>query len=68
MAFGVFLPDVTLVALTIGGEPLSPEEAKQKGYKVNESLFPDGTKSFSLEVPFDDPNVLKEVRWLGPYP
>ncbi|KAL8172917.1 UNVERIFIED_CONTAM: hypothetical protein K2H54_033467 [Gekko kuhli] len=60
VAFGVFLPDVTLVALTIGGEPLSPEEAKQKGYKVDESPFPNGTKSFNLEVPFDDPNVLKE--------
>ncbi|XP_077167489.1 uncharacterized protein LOC143824281 [Paroedura picta] len=60
LAFGVFLPDVTLVALTIGGEPLSPEEANQKGYNVHESPFPNGTKSFNLEVPFDDPNVLKE--------
>ncbi|XP_060089511.1 uncharacterized protein LOC132567984 [Heteronotia binoei] len=60
VAFGIFLPDVTLVALTIDGKPLSPEEAKQKGYKVNESHFPNGTKSFNLEVPFDDPSVLKE--------
>uniref|UniRef100_A0ACB8GDV9 Uncharacterized protein n=1 Tax=Sphaerodactylus townsendi TaxID=933632 RepID=A0ACB8GDV9_9SAUR len=60
VAFGVFLPDVTLVALTIGGKPLSPGETEHKVYKIYESPFPNGTKSFHLEVPFDDPNVLKE--------
>ncbi|XP_042301351.1 uncharacterized protein LOC121919136 isoform X2 [Sceloporus undulatus] len=57
---GVFLPDVTLVTLTIGGIPLTLKEAEQKGYKISDISFPNGTKGFRLEVPFDDPIVQKE--------
>ncbi|XP_053141246.1 uncharacterized protein LOC128340298 isoform X2 [Hemicordylus capensis] len=57
--FGVFLPDVTLVTITIGDTTLSPEEL-EKNYKSSEMPFPNGTKGFNLKVPFDDPNVLKE--------
>ncbi|XP_062981552.1 uncharacterized protein LOC134398229 [Elgaria multicarinata webbii] len=60
IVLGFFLPDVTLVALTIGGVPLSLNEAVQKGYKISDTPFPNGTKGFKLEVPFDDPNVIKE--------
>ncbi|XP_025034524.2 uncharacterized protein LOC106731259 isoform X2 [Pelodiscus sinensis] len=60
VAFGSFLPDVSLVTITIGNVPLSPREAKHHGYNVYEITFPNGTKGFNLEVPFDDPTVLKE--------
>ncbi|XP_053877243.1 uncharacterized protein LOC128833413 isoform X1 [Malaclemys terrapin pileata] len=60
VAFGSFLPDVSLVTITIGNVPLSPREAERHGYKVYEITFPNGTKGFNLEVPFDDPAVLKE--------
>ncbi|XP_070588935.1 uncharacterized protein [Erythrolamprus reginae] len=57
---GVFLPDVKLVTLTIGDMTLSPKEAEQNGYRNSYIFFPNGTIGFELEVPFDDPNVLKE--------
>ncbi|XP_008116408.1 uncharacterized protein LOC103280166 isoform X2 [Anolis carolinensis] len=57
---GVFLPDVTLVILTIGGIPLTLKEAEQKNYKISDTPFPTGMKGFKLEVPFDDPIVQKE--------
>uniref|UniRef100_A0A8C8RPR1 ZP domain-containing protein n=1 Tax=Pelusios castaneus TaxID=367368 RepID=A0A8C8RPR1_9SAUR len=60
VTFGSFLPDVSLVTITIGNVPLSPREAEHHGYKVYEITFPNGTKGFNLEVPFDDPTVLKE--------
>ncbi|XP_039388055.1 uncharacterized protein LOC120401885 isoform X1 [Mauremys reevesii] len=60
VAFGSFLPDVSLVTITIGNVPLSPRDAEHHGYKVYEITFPNGTKGFNLEVPFDDPTVLKE--------
>ncbi|XP_061478635.1 uncharacterized protein LOC133382945 [Rhineura floridana] len=60
VTLGVFLPDVTLLALKIGEEPLSYMEAEQKGYKISDTPFPNGTVGFNLVVPFDDRNVLKE--------
>lgn len=54
--------------LTVGDMPLTPEEVERKGYKSPDTTFPNGTKSFNLKVPFDDPNVLKEVRQLEPPP
>ncbi|KAJ7341471.1 hypothetical protein JRQ81_005605 [Phrynocephalus forsythii] len=60
VTLGAFLSDVTLVAVTIGNVPLSLKEAGQKGYKITDIPNADGKKSFRLEVPFDDPNVLRE--------
>ncbi|KAG8124307.1 hypothetical protein E2320_019615 [Naja naja] len=57
---GVFLPDVNLVTLTIGDMTYSLKEAEEKGYRISVISFPNGTRGFELEVPFDDPNVLKE--------
>ncbi|NXK98808.1 ZP2 protein, partial [Formicarius rufipectus] len=60
VAFGHFLPDVSLVAITIGNVPFTPREAQYHGLKVYETLFSNRTKGFILEVSFDDPYVLKE--------
>uniref|UniRef100_A0A6J0SXW4 Uncharacterized protein isoform X1 n=1 Tax=Pogona vitticeps TaxID=103695 RepID=A0A6J0SXW4_9SAUR len=60
VTLGVFLPDVTLVAVTIGDMPVSLKEAEQKGYKITDTPTSSGKKNFRLEVPFDDPNVLRE--------
>ncbi|NXJ06575.1 ZP2 protein, partial [Odontophorus gujanensis] len=60
VAFGHFLPDVSLVAITIGNVPFTLREAQHRGYKIYESPFSNGTKEFILEVSFDDPYVLKE--------
>ncbi|KYO48909.1 hypothetical protein Y1Q_0020254 [Alligator mississippiensis] len=60
VALGPFLPDVSLVTITVGNMPLTPRETEYHGYKVYETPFPNGTKGFNLEVSFDDPNVLKE--------
>ncbi|KAJ7408452.1 hypothetical protein WISP_120862 [Willisornis vidua] len=60
VAFGHFLPDVSLVAIAIGNVPFTPREAQYHGLKVYETLFSNRTKGFILEVSFDDPYVLKE--------
>lgn len=65
VTLGVFLHDVILVALKIGEEHLSRKEAQQRGYKISDIHFPNGTIGFQLVVPFDDPNILREVRQLG---
>ncbi|NXL34602.1 ZP2 protein, partial [Glaucidium brasilianum] len=60
VAFGHFLPDVSLVAITIGNVPFSLREAQHHGFKIYETPFSNRTKGFILEVSFDDPYVLKE--------
>ncbi|XP_009462489.1 PREDICTED: uncharacterized protein LOC104011907 [Nipponia nippon] len=60
VAFGHFLPDVSLVAIAIGNVPFTLREAQHHGFKIYETLFPNRTKGFILEVSFDDPYVLKE--------
>uniref|UniRef100_A0A8C3BAA4 ZP domain-containing protein n=1 Tax=Cairina moschata TaxID=8855 RepID=A0A8C3BAA4_CAIMO len=60
IAFGHFLPDVSLVSITIGNVPFTLREAQHHGYKIYETSFSNGTKGFILEVSFDDPYVLKE--------
>ncbi|NWU98187.1 ZP2 protein, partial [Upupa epops] len=60
VAFGHFLPDVSLVAITIGNVPFTLGEAQYHGFKIYETLFSNRTKGFILEVSFDDPYVLKE--------
>ncbi|NXP53053.1 ZP2 protein, partial [Heliornis fulica] len=60
VAFGHFLPDVSLVTITIGNVPFTPREAQHHGFKIYETPFSNRTKGFILEVSFDDPYVLKE--------
>ncbi|NXS55441.1 ZP2 protein, partial [Brachypteracias leptosomus] len=60
VAFGHFLPDVSLVAITIGNVPFTLREAQHQRFKIYETPFSNRTKGFILEVSFDDPYVLKE--------
>ncbi|KFP44480.1 hypothetical protein N324_12755, partial [Chlamydotis macqueenii] len=60
VAFGHFLPDVSLVAISIGNVPFTLREAQHHGFKIYETPFSNRTKGFILEVSFDDPYVLKE--------
>nr|XP_009935720.1 PREDICTED: uncharacterized protein LOC104332041 [Opisthocomus hoazin] len=60
IAFGHFLPDVSLVAIAIGNVPFTLREAQHHGFKIYETPFSNRTKGFILEVSFDDPYVLKE--------
>ncbi|XP_029893968.1 uncharacterized protein LOC115351421 isoform X3 [Aquila chrysaetos chrysaetos] len=60
VAFGHFLPDVSLVAIAIGNVPFTLREAQHHGFKIYETPFSNGMKEFILEVSFDDLYVLKE--------
>nr|XP_009682063.1 PREDICTED: uncharacterized protein LOC104149873 isoform X1 [Struthio camelus australis] len=60
VAFGHFLPDVSLVAIAIGNVPFTIRQAQHQGYKIYEAPFSNTTKGFILEIPFDDRHVLKE--------
>ncbi|OPJ73607.1 hypothetical protein AV530_005928 [Patagioenas fasciata monilis] len=60
IAFGRFLPDVSLVAITIGNVPFTLREAQHHGFRIYETPFSNRMKEFILEVSFDDPYVLKE--------
>ncbi|NXR09878.1 ZP2 protein, partial [Semnornis frantzii] len=60
VALGHFLPDVSLVAITIGNVPFTLREAQHHGFKIYETPFSNRMKGFILEISFDDPYVLKE--------
>ncbi|XP_060111578.1 uncharacterized protein LOC132583875 [Heteronotia binoei] len=60
VTLGNFLPDVGLVTVAIGGQPLTPEELESRGCKLVEVPNPNGTRAFTLTVPFDDPLVPQE--------
>ncbi|NXF87273.1 ZP2 protein, partial [Eubucco bourcierii] len=60
VALGHFLPDVSLVAVTIGNVPFTLREAQHHGFKIYETPFSNRTKGFILEISFDDPYILKE--------
>lgn len=51
------------MAIAIGNVPFTLREAQHHGFKVYETPFSNRTKGFILEVSFDDPYVLKEVRY-----
>ncbi|MBN3271753.1 ZP2 protein, partial [Polyodon spathula] len=40
---------------------LTVPEANLKGYNVQEHVFPNGSKTYTLQVPFEDPNVKQKV-------
>ncbi|KAM9840234.1 zona pellucida sperm-binding protein 2-like [Aulostomus maculatus] len=56
---GTFLHDVILKNITFPNGVLTVDECNAKGFHVQEHNFPGGTKSFSLQVPFDADEVLK---------
>ncbi|XP_053192910.1 zona pellucida protein AX 1 [Scomber japonicus] len=55
---GTFLHDVELRNITFSTGVLTVEESNAKGFTVEEHTFPNGSKSFSLHVPFDADVVL----------
>ncbi|MGH0191490.1 UNVERIFIED_CONTAM: hypothetical protein FKN15_065550 [Acipenser sinensis] len=61
VTLGTFLPDVELVKIIVGPETLTVPEANLKGYNVQEHVFPNGSKTYTLQVPFEDPNVKQKV-------
>ncbi|XP_071396797.1 zona pellucida protein AX 1 [Centroberyx affinis] len=56
---GPFLHDVELMNITFSTGVLSVAECNARGFTVQEHTFSNGTKSFSLQVPFSDDVVLK---------
>lgn len=56
-----FLHDVMLVNITFDNDVMTVSEANARGFNVQEHRFPNGSKAFSLQVPFSDPVVLKSV-------
>ncbi|XP_058879716.1 uncharacterized protein LOC117402219 isoform X2 [Acipenser ruthenus] len=60
VTLGTFLPDVELVEIKVGQETLTVPEANLKGYNAQEHSFPNGSKAYTLQVPFEDPNVQSE--------
>ena len=58
---GTFLHDVELRNITFSTGVLTIEESRARGFTVQEHSFPNGTKSFSLQVPIDADVVLKHV-------
>lgn len=63
---GAFLNDVVLKNITVSTGVLTIDECKAAGFIVREHGYPNGTKGFSIEVPFDDDVVLKHVCWVNP--
>ncbi|XP_048702202.2 uncharacterized protein LOC125634907 [Caretta caretta] len=57
---GTFLPDVELVNLTIDDTTVTVPEALQHGYKVYETRYPNGSKGYVIETPFNVPSIKKE--------
>ena len=58
---GTFLHDVVLSNITFSTGVLTVEEIRARGFFVQEHRFSNGSKSFSLQVPFDADVVLKHV-------
>nr|SOX60636.1 zona pellucida protein X [Solea senegalensis] len=56
---GTFLQDVELKNITFSTGVLTVEECNARGFAVQQHSFPNGSKSFSLQVPFDADVVLK---------
>ncbi|XP_030577152.1 uncharacterized protein LOC115774163 isoform X2 [Archocentrus centrarchus] len=56
---GTFLHDVELKNITFSTHVLTVEESNARGFTVQEHIYPNGTKSFSLKVVFNAAVVLK---------
>uniref|UniRef100_A0A674EB27 Zona pellucida protein AX 1 n=1 Tax=Salmo trutta TaxID=8032 RepID=A0A674EB27_SALTR len=57
---GTFLHDVELMNITFTTRVLTVAECNARGFDVQEHHFANGSKTFSLRVPFSDELVLKQ--------
>lgn len=58
---GPLLHDMELLNITFPTGVLTVEECNARGFTIQEHRFSNGTKSYSLQVPFSDDVVLKHV-------
>ncbi|XP_072531087.1 zona pellucida protein AX 1 [Salminus brasiliensis] len=56
---GTFLHDVELMNITFSSGVMTVAEANARGINVEQHGFPNGSRTFSVKVPFSDPVVLK---------
>ncbi|XP_020351505.1 uncharacterized protein LOC109900224 isoform X1 [Oncorhynchus kisutch] len=56
---GIFLHDVELINITFTTRVLTVAECNARGFDVQEHHFANGSKTFSIRVPFSDELVLK---------
>ncbi|CAL8315679.1 unnamed protein product [Lota lota] len=59
VSLGPFAPDMELLTLTLSSVVLSVAECNARGFDVQELGSQNGFKTFTLQVPFMDPLVLK---------
>lgn len=62
VSVGNFLPDVELVALTVGTQIIPVDEANKTGFTIYEMPLPNNTKVYVVEVPFENENIEQEVK------
>ena len=62
---GIFLHDVELMNITFTTRVLTVAECNARGFDVQEHHFANGSKTFSIRVPFSDELVLKRVCSFG---
>ncbi|XP_078256247.1 zona pellucida sperm-binding protein 2-like [Rhinoraja longicauda] len=60
VSVGNFLPDVELIALTIGTLIVPVDEADKAGFTIYEMPLPNNTKAYIVEVPFENENIEQE--------
>ncbi|XP_062858610.1 zona pellucida protein AX 1 [Trichomycterus rosablanca] len=56
---GPFLKDVELMNITFPTGVMTPEVANDRGFNIKQHTFYNGSKAFSISVPFSDPVVQK---------
>lgn len=61
VVLGTFLHDVVLKNITFSTGVLTVEESNTRGFTIQEHRYKNGTKGYSLSVPFDSDVVLKHV-------
>nr|XP_040016670.1 uncharacterized protein LOC120808108 [Gasterosteus aculeatus aculeatus] len=59
VVLGTFLQDVVLKNITFSTGVLTVEESNTRGFTIQEHRYKNGTKGYSLSVPFDSDVVLK---------
>uniref|UniRef100_A0A3B1JV37 Zona pellucida protein AX 1 n=1 Tax=Astyanax mexicanus TaxID=7994 RepID=A0A3B1JV37_ASTMX len=60
---GTFLHDVELMNITFSSGVMTVAEANARGINVQQHGLPNGSRTFSIQVPFSDPVVLKSVKF-----
>ncbi|XP_055492341.1 uncharacterized protein LOC129697654 [Leucoraja erinacea] len=63
VSVGNFLPDVELVALTVGTQIIPVDEANKTGFTIYEMPLPNNTKVYVVEVPFENENIEQEFNY-----